>query len=149
MLLRLIYIFKLPNHIREPVLAVWFASKLQILYSAFYTRLYKNTIKVKREEYSGGIMLLEVSAPIMCWFSVSDVTCGDLWDLQFIARKQTKLLPVSYRGSLEQRVTYVSIVCLSVSSDHVLERWLFMSRIFLGVAVNFTKQVIYRKAHDY
>jgi len=58
-------------------------------------------------------MLLVVSTPIMCWFSVSDVTRGDLWDLQFIARKRTKLLPVSYKGSLEQRVTYVSIVWLS------------------------------------
>jgi len=60
------YIFKLPTHIREPVLAVWFASKLQTLYSAFYAGLYKNTIKMKREEYSGSIMLLVVSTPITC-----------------------------------------------------------------------------------
>jgi len=62
----MIYIFKLLNHIREPVLAVWFASKLQTLYNAFCTGLYKNTIKVKREEYSGSIRLLVVSTPIMC-----------------------------------------------------------------------------------
>ena len=114
--------FKLHTHIREPVLAVWFASKVQTLYNAFYTGLYKNTIKVKGEEYSGSIMLLVVSTPIMCWFSVFDVTCGDLWDLQFIARKGTKLLPVSYKDSSEQRVTCVSIVCLSISSDHILEQ---------------------------
>ena len=60
-----------------------------------------------------------------------------------------QIAPCQLQGSLEQRVTYVSIVCLSISSDHVQERWLFISRTFLGVAVKVTKQVISRKAHDY
>jgi hypothetical protein len=75
-------------------------------------------------------MLLIVSTPIICWFCLSDVTCGDLWDLQFIVRKRTKLLPVSYKGNLEQTFTCVSIVCLSISSDHVLERRLLYKQIF-------------------
>jgi hypothetical protein len=116
------------NPYQKPVPAAWFACKVQNLYRVFHKNTKNNKNEKKQHNYVGSLKASHV------WFFVFDLTCVDLWALQFIDRKRTKLFPVSYKGSLEEWFTCVSIGCLSISTSvHILERRLLYRQNFTRV----------------